>query len=86
VNLHRRQFVLGPRPLLVGDSWQVVEVSPALRLSYCPTLPLSTVADADGVSWVLLGRAFQSDPDRPAPLEEVARARTADVPELGQAS
>jgi hypothetical protein len=85
MRVHRRQFVLGPRGVLEGDSWRQLELSASLRLSYCDTLPVSTAADADGTSWCLLGLAYQSDPDRPDPLAEVQRTRTQDVPALATA-
>jgi hypothetical protein len=70
--LHRRQFVLGPEPMLAAAGWLSTEISPSLFLSRCPDLPLAAVTDKRGVPWRLLGMAVQSDPDAPPPLEQLA--------------
>jgi hypothetical protein len=70
--LHRRQFVLGPEPLLVGVGWLQDEIGPSLYLSYDPDLPVASVTDKRGVPWRLLGTAVESDPDAPTPLQQLA--------------
>jgi len=70
--LHRRQFVLGPEPFLAGEEWISEQIGPSLHLSRCPELAATSVIDKRGVTWRLLGLALQSDPDAPAPLEQLA--------------
>jgi hypothetical protein len=70
--LHRRQFVLGPRPLLAGDGWVSEQIAPSLHLSRCGDLPATSVTDARGVPWRLLGTALQSDPEAAEPREQLA--------------
>src|SRR5439155_8352204 len=69
--LHRRQFVLGPEPSLAAAGWVSEEITPSLYLSHCPDLPLASVTDKRGIPWRLLGTAVQSDPDAPAPLQQL---------------
>jgi hypothetical protein len=49
-------------------------------LSYCPTLPVTSVKDTEGRDWFLLGIAVQTNPARPDPVDEIALARTEGVP------
>jgi hypothetical protein len=70
--LHRRQFILGPEPFLAGEGWISEQIGPSLHLSRCPELPAASVTDKRGVTWRLLGVALQSDPDAPAPLQQLA--------------
>ena len=79
MNIHRRQFVIGPRPVARESEWRHVALSNGLHLSHCPSLPRASVRDRDGVTWHLLGLAAQTDPDRPDPIEDLNRSRTADV-------
>jgi hypothetical protein len=70
--LHRRQFILGPEPFLAGEGWITEQIGPSLHLSRCTELPAASVTDKRGVTWRLLGVALQSDPDAPAPVEQLA--------------
>jgi hypothetical protein len=70
--LHRRQFVLGPEPFLAAKGWVSEQIAPSLHLSRCAELPVASVTDGRGVTWWLLGVALQSDPDAPAPLQQLA--------------
>jgi hypothetical protein len=70
--LHRRQFILGPEPFLAGEGWVSEQIGPSLHLSRCPELRAASTTDKRGVPWRLLGVALQSDPDAPAPLEQLA--------------
>jgi hypothetical protein len=70
VPLHRRQFLLGPRPLRVRDDWVTIELSPGVHLSHCPALPVVRRG-----SRVLLGIAVQSDPARADPVDELESPR-----------
>lgn len=74
--------MLGPRPVRVAEDWQTLHVSSGLCLSHCPSLPVTTATDADGVDWYLLGVAVQTDPARAAPPVELATARTQEVQTL----
>lgn len=70
--LHRRQFVLGPEPVLADEGWLSEEIRPSLHLSRCPELAVESVTDARGRRWQLLGIAVQSAPRRPPPREQLA--------------
>ncbi len=65
--LHRRQFVIGPRPLAPFDDWRRLELPGGLHLSADPELPLAVAG-----SRVLLGVAVQTLPDRGDPADELA--------------
>jgi hypothetical protein len=75
--LHRRQFVIGPSPLLAGDDWVVEKMGPAAYLSRCPELPVERITDSRGIQWRLLGVALQSDPDAASPAVQLTSARAA---------
>jgi hypothetical protein len=77
--LHRRQFVLGPEPFLVGEGWVSEQIARSLHLSRCPELPVASVTDRRGVTWWLLGVAMQSDPDAPEPVQQLADNETSDL-------
>lgn len=78
---HRRQYILGPEQHLVDENWQTIELG-AVVLSFCPELRVQQAEDLDGLTWVLLGLAAQTDPSGLSPAEQIASTRTADVPEL----
>lgn len=65
--LHRRQFVLGPEPLLPYGDWHSHELGPGLHLSWDPDLAIAIVAER-----ALIGIAASTDPDRPTPVEQLA--------------
>lgn len=79
--VHRRQFILGPAPFVVDESWSVVELGPSRCLSYSATLPVEIVQDADGRSWALVGLAFQTDSSRRPPTDELQLMRSGAVEE-----
>ena len=76
--LHRRQFVLGPRPVPQVKGWLERSVG-RLVLSHCPQLRVEEICDRDGGSWLLLGFAVQTDPRLPPPLETLAALKSTDV-------
>jgi hypothetical protein len=80
--LHRRQFVVGPEPLVAGEGWVSEEIGPSLHLSRCSDLRAASVKDRRGVTWWLLGVALQSDPDAPAPLQQLAVNETSALLEV----
>src|SRR6266516_4368076 len=77
--LHRRQFVVGPEPVLAAAGWSSDEIGPSVYLSHDPDLPVASVTDKRGVPWRLLGTAVQSDPGTPAPLEQLADNEKGDL-------
>jgi hypothetical protein len=79
LKLHRRQFLIGPAPVLVDEEWTSIDVGDGMHLSFERALPITPVRDRDRGAWYLLGRAVQSDPTRAAPPDEIAAARTAEV-------
>lgn len=83
MTIHRRQFVVGPGPWREYPDWGVLQLPETGVLSFCPTLPVEIVADADGATWALLGLALQTDPARPDPGAEIATTPTPLVPQLG---
>lgn len=78
---HRRQFVVGHDTCSLVADWNHVRFG-ELWLSHCPTLPVDDLEDGDGRRWAILGRAVETRADRPAPRDQLAAARTADVPML----
>lgn len=43
VRVHRRQFVIGPKPLRARRDWVARQLAPGVVLSTCPTLPVEEV-------------------------------------------
>ncbi len=85
VILHRRQFIVGAEPIAPDASWVSTELEPGLHLSHAPALPVEAITDADGASWHVLGVAYQSDPRRPGPADEVTATPTTRVRDLAAA-
>ncbi len=81
IRLHRRQFVVGPRPHLVGDDWMAIDIGHGLWLSHCPDLRLAALRDRGGQRWWLLGLATQTRVDRPDPAQQLSETETTSVPE-----
>jgi hypothetical protein len=54
VRVHRRQFVIGPAPLLARRDWRSRELGRGIYLSSCPTLPIEDRDDG-----ILLGIAIR---------------------------
>ncbi|MEL6494870.1 MAG: hypothetical protein AAFQ41_07070 [Cyanobacteria bacterium J06623_7] len=57
---HRRQFVLGTKPLFPRPDWQNHQLQPNCWLSYCPDLRINWSQDLNGVEWGLLGLAVET--------------------------
>lgn len=72
VKLHRKQFIIGPEPVRVTDTWQARSMDEHVHLSHCPELRASFINDQIGRSWALLGLATQSVAKRPDPSAEIA--------------
>lgn len=79
--IHRRQFLLGPRPAAPHPNWLAQPAGGAV-LSHCPELAVRPAVDRCGVEWYILGIASQTDPDRPDPADQIAVASTEAVPRL----
>ncbi len=58
MRLHRRQFVIGPSPLLADEGWVTREIQGGCWLSHSPALPI-----ADTRYGLLLGTAVGDEPD-----------------------
>lgn len=79
MHVHRRQFVIGPRPITIDKGWTTLQLSPTLYLSRCSSLPVSSARDLDNVQWYLLGLAAQTDQNRPDPIDEISGLRSHEV-------
>lgn len=82
ISAHRRQFVIAPRPVRSEAGWIARELGCGHWLSTCPHLRVTDATDAEGERWFILGLAIQSDASRADPAQEIAAARTQDVPTL----
>ena len=82
--VHRRQFLFGPEAVEVAPDWQLFRLGTTGFLQSCPNLPVAQIRDREGRSWVLLGRAVESDPERPDPVSGIEAALTAEVAERSQ--
>jgi hypothetical protein len=74
VRIHRRQYLIGPRPLDTLPGWVNVELGGGIFLSHCPDLRVSQATDRDGNAWHLLGLAVQTVADRPDPVDAISGA------------
>ena len=79
---HRRQFVVGPTPFNLDQTWRHCPIAPAGWLSHCLELRVASGSDASGKTWILLGMAIETRPERPAPLASIAQTETAAVSHL----
>jgi hypothetical protein len=82
IRAHRRQFIIGPAPVLVDEDWTSMASGEGFHLSYHQALPVAVLRDRDGGVWYLLGIAVQADPARATPPEEIETARSSDVDTL----
>ena len=56
-SVHRRQFVVGPRPVMAECGWRHVSLSDGLHLSHCPSLPRASVT-----AWIFVVRPPRERP------------------------
>jgi hypothetical protein len=82
IRAHRRQFLIGPAPVLVDEDWTSVAIGEGFYLSYHQALPVAVLRDREGGAWYLLGIAVQAHPARAAPSEEISAAFSAEVDAL----
>lgn len=80
--LHRRQFVIGPEPLLVDENWRSIQIGPSRHLSHCRTLPVVTGRSKDDGALYLLGNAVQTDRTKLSPIEQLSGAQEDALPGL----
>jgi len=71
LRIHRRQFVIGPRPIDSLPGWLAVQLPGCGYLSHCPELRVASRTDAGGNIWYLLGIAVQTMVGRPDPIDEI---------------
>jgi hypothetical protein len=57
MQVHRKQYVLGPVPYSAGPDWESQEIGTGLHLSFSPDLAVKKLIDMDGTAWWLLGLA-----------------------------
>ena len=79
---HKKQFLIGSRPVQVNENWQSIKIEENLYLSYCPELLVRQTRDLNGKEWHLLGIAVQTDKEKADPLVEIEHSLTDDVGEL----
>ena len=71
LEIHRKQFLLGPKPYLPRpESWKSMKISESVHLSYHQDLQIQRGIDRDQKPVLLIGLAIQTDPDGMTPIEE----------------
>jgi hypothetical protein len=79
---HRRQFVFSDVSISIPVGWHSINLG-SFHLHYCPWLKVTTVVDASGKQWALLGHAFQVAAASPRdPAASIACSNSSDVPSL----
>lgn len=71
--LHRRQFIIGPQPFFLNETWETTEINRSLYLSHCRSLPVKQFYNSRGTKCFLLGIAIQGDPRRKDPVQELGK-------------
>lgn len=74
MHIHRRQFVIGPKPIDSVPSWVTTDIPNVGYLCHCPELRVTLARDADGNSCYLIGLAVQTDANKLDPVDEIAIA------------
>jgi len=82
MRIHRRQFVIGPRPVESLPGWVSLQLQGVGYLSSCPELRVSRETDANGNLWYLLGLAVQTAADRSGPLQEITTATSETIQDV----
>ena len=77
----RRQFLIGPRPLLIRPDWVVRDLGDGCYLTHCPTLPVAASSDISGRPTCLLGLAVQTAAHRPSPADEIHQLEARSIEE-----
>ena len=84
MHIHRRQFIFGPNPINTNPGWVQVVIPGVGYLCHCPELNLTSVNDADGHPWFLLGSAIQTDANRTDPSNDISLATSDTIQDLYQ--
>lgn len=71
LDIHRRQFVIGPQKIKYSNRWRSIEISDGVYFSYCETLPVKKGYDKSGNIFLLIGIAVQVAPKRDTPIKEL---------------
>jgi hypothetical protein len=79
MNVHRRQFMLGPSPVDFIPGCVTTQIAGVGYLSHCPELRVASVKNVEGKIWHLLGTAVQTDTSRLRPIDELAHATSSTV-------
>src|SRR5690625_2145869 len=72
MNLHNRQFIIGPKKYLPKDKWKTQKLIDSLYLYHCENLPVYFIKDLDSKQWCIIGDAIQTESDRPNPINEIS--------------
>jgi hypothetical protein len=80
--LHRKQFLIGPQPYRLNETWNTHPLNNTLWLSCCAALRVIKIIDADGRNWYILGLAVETLPGKLSPQHEIVRAGSDRVPTL----
>ena len=78
---HNRQLVLDVRAHCIHPDWKALDVGNGYVLSYCPNLRLRSFPRPAGDPRVLIGHAFQADPEREPVAEGLGTEVEADLAE-----
>jgi hypothetical protein len=84
MQVHRRQFVIGPRPITLVPGWMTTPLPHGGYLSHCPDLPVASTIDAHDNVWYLLGLAIQTDATQGDPITALSTATPATVHTVSQ--
>lgn len=71
--IHKRQFIIGEKKYKINDNWSYHQINKNLYLSYCKSLPVSSVKDLNAKTWFILGKPIQTDPNRECPKRELEK-------------
>lgn len=70
-DIHRRQFIIGPKPINPNSNWKTITINNKQHLSYCRNLPLTKSFTKNGKIYALIGNAIQTDYSREDPIQEI---------------
>ena len=82
MHVHRRQFVIGSRQIILNKKWKSYQLDTRLWLSYCADLRITNSTDINGQAWYILGLAVETLIQKESPEKEIARAESSQVHNL----
>lgn len=82
MDIHTRQFVIGPRTVLPGETWKTEQIDGSTWLSYCSKLKISRATDADGKHWHILGLAIETSGEHETPEKQISNTKSEQVKDL----